>query len=931
MTTNSTNNKYPRGSEWRKWDLHVHTKGTNKNDQFTSNTFDEFCKTLFEKALENNISAIGITDYFSVENYKKVLDYVSRIEVNDNFDNEEKEKIQNIFILPNVELRMIPSTDSGRLVNIHCIFHPEYVDNLENDFFSSIEHSAGSGKKFKMNKKGFVELGKDIDNSLDDEAARKKGVDNFVVSHETLQKLLDENSTFRKNTIIVVSNSSNDGASALQKHYDLFEGDSSSLDGLRKAIYCLSDVIFSGNPKDRKYFLGLKSDNKNQVIEKCGSIKPCIHGSDPCNEEGLFEPDEGRFCWIKADLTFEGLRQILYEPRYRVQIGENKPRKPTHFIESFTLDVPDDAKIEVSEEKQDEFILAGNNEEYELNPYFNCFIGGRGVGKSTLLSLLGLHSSDKESAKKFWNRDIKPYNESFDPGSILEVNGSNDFEYIGQGAVNKIASDTKKLTNYICSRIRQREGVNFENKEAQLNGLLQNIEQDIDKFEQRINIEKTIKELKEKKSTLEKVVGLEEDKELQEKKEKLEKKIEEISKLTSGKSDFFNLKSQLSDIVNQHTDEDDSDDAEEVNEKSYYEQQIEAIISSLKDVLGEIDEDKVEEKGKEEEALSQNIKMLEEEYEALLKEKGISQEDIKERSEAPSKIAEINRQLKIEKRKCDQIIEEILDDYKAELQDAAEEYEGVIKSSIESIKEKLSSEKAEESSLAELAISYSQDEERAWNELSIAFYQHYKHLRDGRSLEDNVRRLLVDDLKEFLAEDIELEKIRKKLENNETESGLFLKECFNQPYATEIFQRIRDKHLDDKNRYKKLSITYDEDPIEKRSFGERSTTVLIVFLLFGNKPIIIDEPEAHLDSRLIADYLVDLIKRVKIDRQIIFATHNANFVVNGDAEQIYILEVDKGRTKFTQTSIENLEHRKELLNLEGGKAAFDKRRQKYNF
>ena len=65
-------NLFERGSEWRKWDLHIHTKGTNKNDNFTSTDFDSFCITLFQKALEKDMTVIGITDYFSIDNYKKV-------------------------------------------------------------------------------------------------------------------------------------------------------------------------------------------------------------------------------------------------------------------------------------------------------------------------------------------------------------------------------------------------------------------------------------------------------------------------------------------------------------------------------------------------------------------------------------------------------------------------------------------------------------------------------------------------------------------------------------------------------------------------------------------------------------------------------------------------------------------------------------------
>lgn len=102
--------KYKRGSEWRKWDLHVHTKGTNKNDNFTSPDFESFCVILFKKALKKDISAIGITDYFSIDNYKRVKKYVEHINSSVDFNNQEKEKIKNIFLLPNVELRILPAT-----------------------------------------------------------------------------------------------------------------------------------------------------------------------------------------------------------------------------------------------------------------------------------------------------------------------------------------------------------------------------------------------------------------------------------------------------------------------------------------------------------------------------------------------------------------------------------------------------------------------------------------------------------------------------------------------------------------------------------------------------------------------------------------------------------------------------------------------------
>ena len=62
---------FERGSEWRKWDLHVHTPYSYLNNQFGSN-FDEYVKQLFLNAILSQIAVIGITDYFSIDGYKKI-------------------------------------------------------------------------------------------------------------------------------------------------------------------------------------------------------------------------------------------------------------------------------------------------------------------------------------------------------------------------------------------------------------------------------------------------------------------------------------------------------------------------------------------------------------------------------------------------------------------------------------------------------------------------------------------------------------------------------------------------------------------------------------------------------------------------------------------------------------------------------------------
>lgn len=229
-----------RGSEWRRWNFHVHTKGTNKNDQFSSQTMDEFFFTFFKKAYEKQISAIGITDYFTIDKYLETVEYKNSIENKIDPDNQEKlfteEEIifiKEIFLFPNVELRMLPSTDRGKLINIHCIFNPDYEADLEHDFFAKIENQDG----YQMNRHGITNYGKTLDRSLQtNDSQFEKGLQNFTVDPKCLIDLIRTNKRIKDNTLFVVSNSSNDGASAMQKHYELFENEGGSLDGVRKSV-----------------------------------------------------------------------------------------------------------------------------------------------------------------------------------------------------------------------------------------------------------------------------------------------------------------------------------------------------------------------------------------------------------------------------------------------------------------------------------------------------------------------------------------------------------------------------------------------------------------------------------------------------------------------------------------------------------------------
>jgi DNA repair exonuclease SbcCD ATPase subunit len=127
--------------------------------------------------------------------------------------------------------------------------------------------------------------------------------------------------------------------------------------------------------------------------------------------------------------------------------------------------------------------------------------------------------------------------------------------------------------------------------------------------------------------------------------------------------------------------------------------------------------------------------------------------------------------------------------------------------------------------------------------------------------------------------------------------------------------------------------------LEKLSTGQKATAVLLLLLLEANAPLVVDQPEDDLDNRFITNGVVPRLKEEKRRRQFIFATHNANIPVLGDAELIVGLtasgEAGQGKAKLPSEhmgSIDTLLVR-ELVEevLEGGKDAFEMRRRKYGF
>ena len=126
-----------------------------------------------------------------------------------------------------------------------------------------------------------------------------------------------------------------------------------------------------------------------------------------------------------------------------------------------------------------------------------------------------------------------------------------------------------------------------------------------------------------------------------------------------------------------------------------------------------------------------------------------------------------------------------------------------------------------------------------------------------------------------------------------------------------------------------LKITFGpkNQPIEQGSPGQKTAALLAFILSYGNEPLLLDQPEDDLDNELIYELIVQQLRESKSRRQIIVVTHNANIVVNGDAEMVFPLEVARGQTHVRRAaSIQDKQIRQTICDiLEGGLKAFEQR------
>ena len=448
-----------RGSIWRKWDLHLHTPETKLNPiGYELNNGKDNWASYCDEIEKSDVQVFGITDYFSADNYFKLIDIFST-----NYPNSNK------VFFPNIELRLEVSVNkAGEEVNIHVLFSNIVTSNEIKDFLSKLETN--------ITKSGAVVTCDKLKTNDDFTKAAVKYSD----IKPALSKVFGD-----KRPYIIIAASNNQGIRADNK--------SPRKLNISDEIDKICDA-FLGNSNNTDYFLNaeryeLRDDGTRDFAKRC-PVFACSDShsfSDLKNKLGKsFEKKDGKgkICdssqvtWIKADKTFEGLIQTLIEPSERVFIGEIPPSKQrveqnkTKYIKELNIN-------KIKESTLDE-IWFENTEPIPLNTDLVAIIGNKGNGKSAIADILGLLGNSKNhSVFSFLHKDkfrkARPNRaESFE-ASIEWENGTKDgpiilsknpeehwsekVKYIPQSYLEKLCTETdeakfsEELKNVIFSHV----------------------------------------------------------------------------------------------------------------------------------------------------------------------------------------------------------------------------------------------------------------------------------------------------------------------------------------------------------------------------------------------------------------------------------------------------------------------------------------------
>ena len=709
--------------------------------------------------------------------------------------------------------------------------------------------------------------------------------------------------------------------------WDEFKWDDTSI-AEKKTIINQADIVFTAAENIEKFNnakIKLQEQNVNSLLLDCSdahsfanaSTKDCLGN---CKT------------WIKADPTFEGFKQILFEPEDRVCICDSKPEY------KYDYDVIDRVELNSANTW---------HQTIYLNQNLNSIIGGRSTGKSTLLASLAasFNCADDVDNKDYINQLRDSVHVYWRDG---QENGDKYIEYFPQNKISKVAEpqETDKLLMDILLG-KEDVKVEYDKHKSLLASRFSTIQANVALYfeKRRLYIEKK-----------QYIKGIGDDKGIKIEIAKLEKLRNEYQSKLTDKSEVLNIYIK---------------DAEEIRKKQMTKSLLLKESEMLKQHLSDcfvvinnsinISDLTLEHSSELSQIIKSAIEKANTEVQGTITQ--ILAKNAQSILKIDGQIAEI--QLKDVYKEGKQIFEA-----NKSLTDIIKQLDELNKKLALITRETETSQKLHEefkeigNNLLSMHISYLD----AMNDIAFKMRLQYEDvlLTSAIVLKPTLNQTLSEciSLRSAAMNDL-IDNVVKGF-NKRTKADIeeCLRNILNKALRNEIpfkagydAQSFMSRILSENWFGLSLNVEYDGDNLKDMSPGKRSFVVLKLLLDFSDKrsPILIDQPEDNLDNRAIYTDLVKYIRKKKKERQIILVTHNPNIVVGADSEEVIIAN-QNGKNSPNDNGIKfqylcgSLENSKDRINdetmpildrcgvrehvcdiLEGGKNAFMDREHKYGF
>lgn len=963
--------EYLRGSEWRKWDLHIHSNASDGKGTPLE---------IIQKARELNISVIALTDHHTAKN----IDEIKRLGSEN-----------GINVISGIEFR----TEYGeKSVHIIGLFPDEYNGTVLNQ--TALHDLILS--PLSLSETHIIAKGKESNSDATDVQAFKKGMFEVQADFKKASDLIRKYGG-------VVTVHAGDKSNSIDKEIK-HQGSgvrnvknlSESLGPLKQELLKDYVDICEVNNSDRKNI-----DFYLNTFQRVSIVASDAHSVDDIGRE---------YVWIKADPNLNGLKQIIYEPN-RVFIGETPPALER--IQKNKTKTIDELKINwASAYKgiQGDWFKDIN---IKFNPEMTVVIGNKGSGKTAVAEIVGLLSNSKNTGDfvflhkdKFKNKNLaknfeaeliwkdNAHRVSSNLNDSVDNNADELVHFVPQNSFEKFCNESdedfiKEINSVVFSRMNKEDKLGFTSFDDLIKSEKSVVESR--KSEIRLSIDELNKKIKY----------------IEEKRDGDYKKSLNNSKMTQQRELDEHIKNKPIEIK----------PPEELNTDVYQQQ-----VIQLKNIDEEIDKEQEHfemlikrrsnllliresfeniEIGIKEKIETISTELVEFEIEtAKIFKYSLDLEPINSlftkteqeivKSQKLLGVAEntdpnnIESSLMHKRNEIQKVIEKFNEENKGKLTQYqkfisdTKEWDATNKKILDKIKEldtqlnyigdfrtselitDLENLKLQRKNKIRLLFKCYKDEQAIYDKFKypiVKFLENYQEqlenfnteINSGIYIKEDFANTFVDlyidntvnsafkgvegskKIKEFIAEsdfateeglvafiDLVQGELEKKFEEK-CYHGIFKKDKYDL-FVSDFYKLT---YLD-----ARYSLQLFGKELKSLSPGERGSLLLVFYLLLDARdtPLILDQPEDNLDNQSVAEILVPFIRAAKQRRQIIIITHNSNLAVVSEAEQVIRVKIDKihnNKFTFESGSLESKIINDVVDVLEGTIHSFNIRKNKY--